>query len=346
MFRQVTSNKSSIGSKIIQDPAVYPLIGGLAPKISQDGQYILTTFWNDDQYRFTNASLINIRTESVVRSYTLPTGGRPHIRGNSKYVAITAPNENVQRGRVYIYDISSGAQVRVIENPRQTFSDQFGAEGASFSANGERVAIGSASYYNDAGSARQGRVHIFDVSTGNLIRTIIDPATGFRSFGAGVVLSSDGSLVAFTSDTNSYVHNVDTGALVATIAEPPSNADAPNISLSGDGRVLFINRTKYSGVDGSLLVRYSTDTAFGAGNFMSSDGSTVVICSTTNYKLFRGSNTTPVEEGDIAYPQFYAQTGLATLSGDGSMLVIQGVGELFIPPATFEQRKEIVFKEY
>ena len=191
------------------------------------------------------------------------------------------------------------------------------------------------------GSDRKGRVHIFDVSTGNLIRTIIDPATGFNFFGAGAVLSSDGSIVAFTSNTNSYVYNVGTGALVATIAESGGTSAPPNISLSGDGRVLFVNRTKYSGVNGSLLVRYSTDYAFGSGNFMSSDGSTVIICSTTEYKLFRGSNTTPVEEGVIAYPQFYAQDGLATLSGDGSMLVIQNVGE-----GIGGQRKEIVFKEY
>jgi len=344
MFRYITSNKSTIGSKTIQDPEVYPLIS-LAPKISQDGQYILTTVWNDDFYTYEKANLINTRTESVVRSYTLPTGGRPYIRGNSKYVAITAPYENSQRGRVYIYDISSGAQVRVIENPRQTFSDRFGNGGVSFSANGERVAIASVDYYNDAGSDRQGRVHIFDVSTGNLIRTIIDPATGFNSFGSGAVLSSDGSIVAFTSNTNSYVYNVGTGALVATIAESADNPYAPSICLSGDGRVLFVNRTKYSAVNGSLLVRYSTETFFQVGNFMSSDGSTVIICSTTDYKLFRRS-LTPVEEGVIAYPQSYAQQDYATLSGDGSMLVIQNVGDIFIPPGTFAQKKEIIFKEY
>lgn len=343
MFRPITANKSSIGSKSVPNNLSYPLQRGFKPKMTADGRYVLTSVFSEDIFDFDGAVIIDMYSgDDLPYSISFGTGSSAYISSNEAYFAVTFPLENSSSGRVRIYNTGDGSLFRTISNPSPTIkSDRFGRDGVSFSGDGKRVAIGCTLYRTDDASLVQSRVFIYDVGTGDLIRTFISPTTGFNGYGAYPSLSSDGSIIAFGSTSNTYIFNVDTGGLITAIAD--NEYSSGNFNLSSDGETCFIKRSKYSAVNGSLLVQYSSDEAFSSG-VMSADASTVIICSTTQYKIFRGSSTTPVEEGVVPFPQYYGDFNLACISADGSRIAIQGVGEVYSP--VYEIKEEIIFKEY
>ncbi|HEY6565766.1 MAG TPA: PQQ-binding-like beta-propeller repeat protein, partial [Pirellulaceae bacterium] len=119
----------------------------------------------------------------------------------------------------------------------QAFDDSstnFQAEsefGYSVATDGNWIAVGAPG--DDLqGAPNVGRVHIYDRTSGNLVRTISNPtiATG-DGFGRSVAISGDtlvvGCYLDDLSGTDSgtvYLFNASTGALITTIANPTPTA--------------------------------------------------------------------------------------------------------------------------
>lgn len=126
-----------------------------------------------------------------------------HMDGNYLAVGVPeylAPND---RGRVYIYNVNSGALIHTLENPTANDGDHFGM---GISVSGSFVAVGA--YGSDTTGNISGSVYIFDLVSGDLVETIENPnafnTSSFDSFGSRVSLSGNRLIVnANGEDTDS-----------------------------------------------------------------------------------------------------------------------------------------------
>ena len=92
-------------------------------------------------------------------------------------------------GRVYVYDGTTGALVRTITNPTPGYTEE--GFGTAVAVQGNTLVVGAYMSYV-AGNLPLGHVYVYDLSTGNLVRTLNDPAAGFNNlFGLAVSISGD-----------------------------------------------------------------------------------------------------------------------------------------------------------
>jgi hypothetical protein len=130
-------------------------------------------------------------------------------------------------GKAYIFNVSTGAVVHILDNPNAlgaTTNDSFGWS-VAISGN---YAIASSRTDGDL-PASVGTAYIFNVTTGALLHTLDNPRpTASDLFGHSVAISGDYVTVGATQEDNNgdnnsgkaYIFNVTTGALIATLATP------------------------------------------------------------------------------------------------------------------------------
>ena len=133
---------------------------------------------------------------------------------------------------------------RTFDDPTVTSADQFGY---SVALDGNRAIIGAV--IDDTNGTDVGQVHLFDATTGTLLRTFDDPTpTNGDSFGNSVALDGNRLLIGAPYDDTqgvnigqAHLFDATTGALLQTFEEPtPTNSDFFGVSVALDGNQVLI----------------------------------------------------------------------------------------------------------
>lgn len=208
--------------------------------------------------------------------YTL---SNPTPAGNDRFGFSTAISEDflfvtthrddadsTDSGLIDVYSAHTGQHLRTIHNPTPASGDIFGF---SVSASGNLVAVGA--YRDDAGASNSGAIHIFDASTGALVRTIVNPSPGVEDdFGVSVAIAGDLVVVGALNDDSdatdtgiAYIFNADTGALVQTLHNPtPGTGDAfgRSVALQGGNAVIGAYSDDAGAVDAGAVYVFNAST--------------------------------------------------------------------------------------
>jgi hypothetical protein len=141
-----------------------------------------------------------------------------------------------ESGRAYVFNATTGALVHTLAHPNPRVGDYFGF---SVSVSQNRIAVGTTPNSAD-GSHPNGRVYLFDATTGTLLTTFVSPNNRNR-FGCDVALSENTLVVGAPREDlgvgRAYVFNVTTGSLIATL-------DNPSPASSGEfGRTVAVSGT-------------------------------------------------------------------------------------------------------
>jgi len=155
------------------------------------------------------------------------------ISGN--YAIVGAQREDdaggTESGKVYIYNVTTGALVYTLNNPNaySTSAGDFFGSPVDISGN---YAIVGAPYEDDSGGSSSGKAYIYNVTTGTLIHTLNNPNAFGTSdsdlFGISVAISGNYAVVgAYNEDDaggtesgKAYIFNVTTGQLLHTLNNP------------------------------------------------------------------------------------------------------------------------------
>ncbi len=135
---------------------------------------------------------------------------------------------NANLGRVYLFDVDSGALLATLDNPTPDSTLRFGS---SVTAVGDNFAV--------SGMAGD-KVYLYDGKTFELLRTIDDPeSTSFSGFGRSLACLGDDLLVGAYESENVYVFDGDTGSLLLSLDNPDPTYESFGKSVSSlNGNIL------------------------------------------------------------------------------------------------------------
>lgn len=162
-------------------------------------------------------------------------------------VLVGAPRDDTNGrnvGQAYLFDAITGALLQTFDDPTPTQDDHFGNSVSLF---GNHALIGAP--FDDTNVRDKGQAHLFDTTTGALLRTFSGPTgNGAGSFGFSVALSGNNALIGAPVDIidgpdigQAYLFNAETGNLLHTFDEPtPSGRDNFGISVALDGNNVAI----------------------------------------------------------------------------------------------------------
>jgi outer membrane protein assembly factor BamB len=239
--------------------------------VAISGNYAIVGTINEDDAGGNNsgkAYIFNVTTGALVHTLDNPNaygtsqgdnfGWAVAISGNYAIVGAWFEHDagGINSGKVYIFDVSTGALVHTLDNPNAygtSASDYFGN---SVAISGNYVIVG-AHGEADSGGYTSGKAYIFNVTTGALLHTLDNPNAYDTSandyFGYSVAVSGDYAIVgAFAEDdaggTNSgkvYIFDVTTGALLKTLDNPnaydTSAGDQIGIAVAISGKYAVIS---------------------------------------------------------------------------------------------------------
>ena len=156
-------------------------------------------------------------------------------------------------GKAYIFNVTTGALIHTLDNPDVLAGDQFGN---SVSISGNYAIVGT-SLDDNGGGFNSGKAYIFNVTTGVLLHTLINPnaydTTDYDIFGHSVAISGNYAIVGAygeddaggTSSGKAYIFNVTTGALLHTLDNPnaygTSASDNFGWSVAIDGNYAIVS---------------------------------------------------------------------------------------------------------
>ena len=169
--------------------------------------------------------------------YTAGTGDRfgSSLAISGNYAIVGAYQEDdsdgSDTGRVYIYDVTTGLLIHVLNNPNAFGTSAGDRFGWSVAISGNYVIVG-ANLEDDAGGTSSGKAYIFNVATGALVHTLDNPnaynTSASDQFGYSVGISGNYAIVSAWLEDESggfnsgkaYIFNVTTGALLHTLDNP------------------------------------------------------------------------------------------------------------------------------
>lgn len=171
-------------------------------------------------------------------------GSNIHASGSTLVVGTFHSAETSQS--VFVYDMSTGNLIHTLTNPDDNpsisgTSDQFGED---LYTDGTYVIAGAKG--EDVTQTDSGRAYVYEVSTGNLIRTIANPTpVASDYFGSGVAVYQNYAIVGAeqygntgeTSEGIIYVFDITTGNLVHTINNPNPNNDGVKDQFGAKSRI-------------------------------------------------------------------------------------------------------------
>ena len=195
------------------------------------------------------AYLFDGTTGTLLRTINNPTPANGDRFGYSvaavgSNILVGAPNDGTgasAAGSAYLFDGTTGALLRTINNPTPAIGDQFGW---SVAAVGSNVLVGTPG--DDTGATNAGAAYLFDVSKGAaLLRTINNPAPAFNEqFGWSVAAVGNNILVGATFDNGSgsaSLFDGSTGALLRTINNPtPGGGEQFGYSVAAVGNNILV----------------------------------------------------------------------------------------------------------
>ena len=180
------------------------------------------------------------------------------ISGN--YAIIGAYGEGdaggTSSGKAYIYNVLTGALMWTLNNPTTYGTSANDYFGNSVAISGNYAIVG-AWQEDDAGGNSSGKAYIFNVLTGAFVRTLNNPnAVGGSAndyFGFRVGITTNYAIVGAYGESaggtntmagEAYIFNINTGALVKSIADPNKYSSAKNdyfgfsVDISGNRAIV------------------------------------------------------------------------------------------------------------
>ena len=182
------------------------------------------------------AVLFDSTTGALLQTFNDPTpsgqlpngldnfGSSVSLSGNNVLVGAPGDDTNgLNVGQAHLFDATTGTLLKTFDDPNPTNQDGFGT---SVSVSGNNVLIGA--YNDDTNGGQVGQVHLFDGTTGALLRTFNDPTpTTADFFGTSVSVSGNSVLIgARGDDTNgrdvgqAHLFDATTGTLLQTFNDP------------------------------------------------------------------------------------------------------------------------------
>lgn len=150
---------------------------------------------------------------------------------DSNFVLIGAPHDDTKgnhSGQAHLFDASTGSLIRTFNAPFPSVTSNFGH---SLAINGNLALIGEPA--NSRHGFAVGQAHLFDLLTGNLIRTFSDPSSTTQDqFGESVDIEGSYVLIGAPGDDTralnagqGYLFDVFTGVLLNTFDDPNASSD-------------------------------------------------------------------------------------------------------------------------
>jgi outer membrane protein assembly factor BamB len=156
------------------------------------------------------------------------------ISGN--YAMVSAAYEDtatgLESGKVYIYNVTTGALLFTLNNPNAYGTTEFDYFGSSIAISGNYAIVG-AYQEDDATGSSSGKAYIYNVTNGLLMQTLHNPntfSTGeYDNFGISVAISGNYAIVSADEEDSAgpvyntgkvYIYNVTTGELLYTLNNP------------------------------------------------------------------------------------------------------------------------------
>ena len=217
--------------------------------VALDGDKALVGAYKDDTGAVNSgaAYLFDVNSRQLLKTITNPTpaendgfGNAVTLDGDKALVGAHQDDTDAEdSGAAYLFDVNSGNLLQTITNPTPATGDNFGF---SVALDGDKALVGA--YGDDTGAEDSGEAYLYDVNSGNLLETFINPnpATG-DNFGYSVALDGDKALVgAYSDDTDvassgaAYLFDVNSRQLLDTITKPtPAAYDYFGIAVALDG---------------------------------------------------------------------------------------------------------------
>jgi outer membrane protein assembly factor BamB len=208
------------------------------------------------------AYLFDAKTGELLQTFTNPAPGAGDLFGNA--VAIDgdsiligaflddAGDDNENIGAAYLFDAKTGELKQAFLDPNPSEGDLFGS-GVAISGN--RILVSSRS--QNADGSNRGVVYLFDLNTGDLLQTFINP-TPDRGEVFGLSIALYGDVVAIGASANdgglenngaAYVFDAVTGNLMQTFFNPaPAKGDLFGNAVAMDSSGLLIGAVGDDGV--------------------------------------------------------------------------------------------------
>jgi outer membrane protein assembly factor BamB len=193
------------------------------------------------------AHMFDAVTGGLLQTFNNPSpddfgfGSAVALNGNS--VLIGDPFDatlGVEVGQAHLFDAVTGNLLQTFNDPTPTpklddidMGDRFGD---SVALDGNHVLIGAR--FDDTLGEEVGQAHLFDATTGNLLRTFNIPApTGFDRFGDSVALDGNNVLIGASRGDTAYLFDATTGNLLRTFNDPAVTATGygGSVALHGYG---------------------------------------------------------------------------------------------------------------
>jgi hypothetical protein len=233
--------------------------------VAISGNYAIVGAYREDDAGGTTsgkAYIYNVTTGALVHTLNNPNaygtstddqfGYKVAMSGNYAIVGAYGEDEaaGTNSGKVYIYNVTTGALVYTLTNPNAYGTITDDRFGISVAMSGNYAIVGAYGE-GDAGGTTSGKAYIFNVTTGALVHTLNNPnaydTSADDNFGNSVAISGNYAIVGARYEDDAgglfsgkaYIYNVTTGALLHTL----NNPDADGIS-AGDS---FGNSVAISG---------------------------------------------------------------------------------------------------
>jgi len=226
---------------------------GVSVSISGNNVLVGAPFDDTNGAQVGQAHLFDATTGAFIRTFDDPTvttqedqfGFSVSISGNN--VLVGAPGDDTNGnavGQAHLFDATTGVLLQTFDDPTVTTLDGFGI---SVAIDGNNVLVGAPG--DDTNGVGVGQAHLFDATTGALLRTFDDPTvTTEDQFGFSVSISGNNVLVGAPGDdtngsTVGQVHLFDatTGNLLQTFDDPTvTNLDQFGVKVSISGNNVLV----------------------------------------------------------------------------------------------------------
>ena len=197
-------------------------------------------------------------------------GSAVAIDGNYAIVGVKAEGDSggAQSGKAYIFNVTTGASLFTLNNPNAYGTSAVDLFGESVSISGNYAIVGAGNE-DDVGVSSSGAAYIFNVTTGALVHTLINPNAYGTShtdrFGGGVAISGNYAIVSATGEGDAggiqsgkaYIFDVTTGALLHTLDDPNAydtstyDVFSSTIAISGNYAIVGARNEDDAGGSGS-----------------------------------------------------------------------------------------------
>jgi hypothetical protein len=278
--------------KTLDNPNAYGTSqADLWPSIMRiDGSYLLAPTWREDDAGGTESgkayifqTMIGDWSDTILMltidnpnaydtSLNDQFGIGADISGN--YCAIGANNEEnpagvSNSGRVYIFNVSTGALINTLDNPNAYSTASSDLFGTTVTMHGNYI-MAAATFEDSAAANDVGKIYIFKTTTGDwtdatLIKTIDAPTNAKQFVNFGRISISGDYMVASSTNANSYageayIFKTTTGdwtdtTLLHTIVnpntDPSTTADEFGDTVSASGNFVAISAFRESDASGT-----------------------------------------------------------------------------------------------